>query len=158
MERPTPELLLRRFASLCPFPGLAAVLQARLVPLLSAASLFVSPRTYSRFVVSLLVFPVPAQALALVVLPLFQAALIVGSLAVMCTAFLVSWMLHRYNQGRSSGGASVGKKQRLLIPSEVTAQKLTEPFETYTNLQAIGATKQYIWKWMHCSVLVGDVQ
>ena len=81
MERPTPELFVQHLASLCPFPSAAARLQARLVPMLSAASLFVSPRTYSRFVVSLLVLPAPAEALALLALPNFQAGLIVGALA-----------------------------------------------------------------------------
>jgi len=81
MERPTPELLVQRLASLCPLPNVASMLKARLVPMLSAASLFVSPRTYSRFVVSLLVFPVPVEALVLLLLPVDQAGLIVGALA-----------------------------------------------------------------------------
>jgi hypothetical protein len=80
MERPTPELLVQRLASLCPLPNVASMLQARLVPMLSAGSLFISPRTYSRFVVSLLVFPMPVEALALL-LPVDQAGLIVGALA-----------------------------------------------------------------------------
>src|SRR5580704_11619842 len=106
MERPSPELLLQRFASLCPLPGLAALLQARLVPLLSAASLFVSPRTYSRFVVSLLVFPAPAQVLALLVLPLFQAGLIVGSLAVV-QAMPIVVLLSRANSRRRAAEAEL---------------------------------------------------
>jgi len=106
MERPTTELLLRRFASLCPFPSLAAMLQARLVPMLSAASLFVSPRTYSRFVVSLLVFLAPAQALALLLLPTFQAGLIVGSLAVVQAMPLVV-LLSRANSRRRAADAEL---------------------------------------------------
>ena len=50
--------------------------------MLSAASLFISPLTYSRFVVSLLVLPTPVEALALFVLPVEQGLLIAGALAV----------------------------------------------------------------------------
>ena len=106
MERPTPELLLQRLASLCPLPSLAALLQARLVPMLSAASLFVSPRTYSRFVVSVLVFPAPAEVLALVLLPTFQAGLIVGSLAVVQAMPLVV-LLSRANSRRRATDAEL---------------------------------------------------
>lgn len=50
--------------------------------MLAGASLFVSPRAYSRFVVSLLVLPAPVEAVALRFLSLPQAGLIVGGLAV----------------------------------------------------------------------------
>ena len=106
MERPTPELLVQRLASLCPLPGAAARLQARLVPMLSAASLFVSPRTYSRFVVSLLVLPAPAEALALLLLPVFQAALIVGALGVVQAMPLVV-LLSRANSRRRAADAEL---------------------------------------------------
>ncbi len=106
MERPTPELLVQRVASLCPLPGAAVRLQARLVPMLSAASLFVSPRTYSRFVVSLLVLPAPAEALALLLLPLFQALLIVGALGVVQAMPLVV-LLSRANSRRRAADAEL---------------------------------------------------
>jgi len=106
MERPTPELLLQRLASLCPLPGAAVRLQGRLVPMLSAASLFVSPRTYSRFVVSLLVLPAPAEVLALFLLPIFQAGLIVGALAVVqAMPFVV--LLSRSNSRRRAADAEL---------------------------------------------------
>lgn len=53
--------------------------------MLARASLFVSPRAYSRFVVSALLFPAPFEALALCFLPLSQAGLLVGALAVLQT-------------------------------------------------------------------------
>ena len=106
MERPSPELLVQRVAALCPLPSAAARLQARLVPMLSAASLFVSPRTYSRFVVSLLVFPAPFEALALILLPTEQASLIVGALAVV-QAMPLALLLSRANSRRRSADAEL---------------------------------------------------
>ena len=106
MERPTAELLVQRLASFCPVPGAAARLQARLVPMLSGASLFVSPRTYSRFVVSLLVLPTPAEALALLLLPVFQAGLIVGGLGVVQAMPLVV-LLSRANSRRRAADAEL---------------------------------------------------
>lgn len=106
MERPTPELLLQRLASICPLPGAAVRLQARLVPMLSAASLFVSPRTYSRFVVSLVVLPAPAEALALLLLPVLQAGLIVGALAVVQAMPLVV-LVSRANSRRRAADAEL---------------------------------------------------
>jgi archaellum biogenesis protein FlaJ (TadC family) len=106
LERPTPELLLRRLASVCPFPGAASRLEASLAPRLSAASLFVSPRTYSRFVVTLLVLPAPAEALAVLLLPVFQAGLIVGALAVVQAMPLVV-LLSRANSRRRAADAEL---------------------------------------------------
>jgi len=106
MERPTPELLVQRLASMCPLPNVAARLQAKLAPMLSAASLFISPRTYSRFVVSLLVFPVPLEALSLVLLPLGRAGLIVGGLAVV-QAMPIVVLLSRANSRRKAADAEL---------------------------------------------------
>jgi archaellum biogenesis protein FlaJ (TadC family) len=106
MERPSTELLLQRLASVCPLPGAAARLQARLVPMLSAASLFVSPRAYSRFVVSLIVFPAPAEVLALLGLPLFQAGLIVGALGLV-QAMPIVVLLSRANSRRRAADAEL---------------------------------------------------
>jgi hypothetical protein len=99
MERPSSEMLVKRIASLCPFPGVAARLQARLVPNLASASLFISPRTYSRFLVSLLVLLSPAEALALLLLPVEQALLIVGALALVQSTPVVV-LLSRANSRR----------------------------------------------------------
>ncbi len=106
MERPTPELLMQRLASLCPLPLIAARLQAKLAPMLSAASLFISPRTYSRFVVSLLVFPAPVEALSFLLLPTEQAGLIVGGLAVV-QAMPVVVLLSRANARRRAADAEL---------------------------------------------------
>ncbi|MDA4122184.1 MAG: hypothetical protein OK456_03270 [Thaumarchaeota archaeon] len=106
MERPTPELLLQRLASLCPLPGVAARLQTRLAPMLSAASMFVSPRTYARFVVSMLVLPAPAEAFALLVFPVVQAGLIVVALGVLqAMPFVV--LVSRANSRRRAADAEL---------------------------------------------------
>src|ERR1700733_9661816 len=136
MERPTPELLLQRFASLCPFPSVAAMLQARLVPMLSAASLFVSPRTYSRFVVSLLFFPLPAQVLSVVLLPTFQAGLIVGALAVVQAMPLVV-LLSRANSRRRAADAEL---PFLLMTLSVFVHESTPTLqEGFKRVMAIGS-------------------
>ena len=45
---------------------------------------------------------------------------VIGCVAVICTAFLVSRMLHKYNLGRSLASIAVAPKPaRLLIPSEI---------------------------------------
>ncbi len=97
---------MRRLASLCPLPSAASSLQSRLAPKLSAASLFISPRTYSRFTVSLLVFPAPAEALALLFLPVDQAVLIAGALAVVQAMPLVV-LLSRANSRRRAADAEL---------------------------------------------------
>jgi archaellum biogenesis protein FlaJ (TadC family) len=106
VERPTPELLVQSLASVCPFPALAARLQSRLVPMLSSASLFVSPKTYSRFVVSLLVLPAPAEALALLLLPLGRAVLILGALGVV-QAMPLAVLFSRANSRRRAADAEL---------------------------------------------------
>ena len=74
--------------------------------MLSAASMFVSPRTYARCVVSMLVLPAPAEALALLVLPVFQAALIVGALGVVQAMPLVV-LVSRANSRRRAADAEL---------------------------------------------------
>ena len=106
MERLSSEALLRRVASLCPLPGLATRLQARLGPMLASASLFVSPRTYSRFFVSLVVLLAPAEAVALLVLPTSQALLIVGAVAMVQLMPLVV-LLSRANSRRRAADAEL---------------------------------------------------
>ena len=106
MERPTPELLVQRIASLCPLPLVAARLQGSIVPLLSSASVFISPRTYSRFVVSLLILPAPAEVMALILLPTGQAALIVGGAAV-AQAMPLALLLSRANSRRRAADAEL---------------------------------------------------
>ncbi len=106
MERPTPELLVQRVASLCRLPLVAAELQSRLVPMLSAANLYISPRTYSRFVVSLIVFPAPLEALALAFLPAEQCLLLVGAMAVVQAMPLVV-LLSRANSRRRAADAEL---------------------------------------------------
>jgi archaellum biogenesis protein FlaJ (TadC family) len=106
MRSITPELLVQRLAYLCPLPSVAARLQARLMPKLSAASVFISPRTYSRFVVSSLVFPAPAEALALLLLPFDQAALILGALA-MVQVMPLMVLFSRANSRRKAAEAEL---------------------------------------------------
>jgi hypothetical protein len=81
-KRPTPDGVVRLLAALCPMPSIAQAIRGRLTPMLSAASLFISPRVYSRFVVSSFALPLPFQALSLLLLPIDRAALIAGALAV----------------------------------------------------------------------------
>ncbi len=97
---------MNRLASICPLPALAGRLQARLGPMLSAASVFMSPRTYSRFVVSLLVLAAPLELLALVCVPLEQAGLIVCGLALM-QLMPVVWLLSRSNARRRAVDAEL---------------------------------------------------
>ncbi len=99
-------MLVQHLASLCPLPSVASRIQQRFVPLLSAANLFISPRTYSRFVVSLLVLPAPLEALALLLLPLEQAALIVGAMATV-QAMPVVVLLSRSNSRRRAADAEL---------------------------------------------------
>jgi hypothetical protein len=80
LERPSSQDAVRLLSSVCPLPWAAARLQSRLEPMLSSASLYVSPRVYSRFVVALLFLTAPVEALS-VLLPREQALLIVGSVA-----------------------------------------------------------------------------
>jgi archaellum biogenesis protein FlaJ (TadC family) len=74
--------------------------------MLSAASVFVSPRTYSRFVVSSVVFPAPVEALALLLLPLDRAALIGGALAFVQVMPLVV-LFSRANSRRRAADAEL---------------------------------------------------
>src|SRR5438477_2892535 len=106
MERPTSEMLVRRIASLCPFPSIAARLQAKLVPSLASASVFISPRTYSRFVVSILVLLSPAEALAILVLPIDQALLIVGAMIMVQSTPLLA-LFSRANSRRRATDAEL---------------------------------------------------
>jgi len=99
-------MLVRRIASLCPFPNLAARLQARLSLSLASASLFVSPRTYSRFFVSLVALLSPVEAVALLLLPADQALLIVGAtVTVQSTPILA--LLSRSNSRRRDTDAEL---------------------------------------------------
>lgn len=74
--------------------------------MLSSASMFISPRTYSRFVVSLLVLPAPAEALALLLLPTEQAALIIGAVALV-QAMPVVTLVSRANSRRRAADAEL---------------------------------------------------
>ncbi len=102
VERPTPELLVKRLASLCPLPGVAAKLAGRLLPMLSAASLFVPPGTYARFVVALLLFLVPAEVLTLLFVPLDQALMIVGGLMMVQAMPLIVLLSRAHSRRRGS--------------------------------------------------------
>jgi len=77
------EATVRRVASLCPLGRAADSLQDRFSSLLASARMYVSPRLYSRFSVSLFVYPALGEALALVLLPPVQAALVLASLAIL---------------------------------------------------------------------------
>ena len=74
--------------------------------MLSSASVFVSPRTYSRFVVSVLVFPAPLEALALLVLPTEQALLVVAAAAIV-QAMPVVVLVSRANSRRRAAEAEL---------------------------------------------------
>lgn len=74
--------------------------------MLAAASLFISPRTYSRFLVSILVIPAPFEALALRLLPMDQALLMVGA-TVVGQALPVLTLLSRSNSRRRATDAEL---------------------------------------------------
>src|ERR1700722_14251959 len=76
------ETVVRGVASLCPLADLAESLQGRFSSLLGSARLYMSPLVYSRFSVSLFLYPVLGEILALALLPQPQATLVVASLAV----------------------------------------------------------------------------
>jgi len=104
--------------------------------MLSAASLFVSPRTYSRFVVSLLVLPAPAEALALLLLPIYQAGLIVGALGVVQAMPLVV-LLSRANSRRRAADAEL---PFLLMTLSVFVHEANPTLqEGFRRVTAIGA-------------------
>jgi hypothetical protein len=46
---------------------------------------------------------------------------------------------------------------RLLIPSEVTVEQISQPFNELTQVQATRATERYIGKWMQYSGKVVDI-
>jgi archaellum biogenesis protein FlaJ (TadC family) len=81
-------------------------MQSRLIPLLSSASVFVSPRAYSRFVVSVLTFGALGEALALLLLPTERAVLIVGALAAV-QAMPVAILYSRANSRRRAADAEL---------------------------------------------------
>ncbi|MGA2663727.1 MAG: hypothetical protein ABSF83_02110 [Nitrososphaerales archaeon] len=83
MSAPNVETVVRRLASLCPAPGFAAVLQSRFSAALAAARLYVSPVLYSRFAVSLALYPLAGDALALLLVPWPRSLLPVASLAIL---------------------------------------------------------------------------
>lgn len=74
--------------------------------MLSSASLFISPRVYSRFVVSMILLPVLPEATALLLLPLQQALLIVGSLAALQAMPMVV-LVSRANSRRRAADAEL---------------------------------------------------
>lgn len=77
-------------ASLCPARGLAVSLEARVSSLLMSARIYLSPRTYSRFSLSLLLYPLAGEVAALLFLPFPQSLLVVGGLAVaQSTPFII---------------------------------------------------------------------
>ena len=93
MSSPAYETFVRGLAALCPLPSLANSLQGRFSGLLRSARLFLSPRVYSRFSVSLILFLGLGEA-ATFLLPQPQGLLILSSLAVFQTMpFLVPAML-----------------------------------------------------------------
>ena len=71
---------MKGLAALCPFGSLAESLQGRFLPLLVSARLYLSPRLYSRFSLSLLVYPAVGELFALL-LPQPQVIIVVGALA-----------------------------------------------------------------------------
>ena len=106
VEKPVQDAVVRGMASLCPLPRVAERLQGRVGRMLVAARLFVSPRAYSRLVVSAAVLPAPAEALALLLLPLAQAALIVGGLAALQASPVLA-LLSRSNARRRATDAEL---------------------------------------------------
>src|ERR1035438_1449959 len=72
---------MRRLASVCPLAGVADSLQGKFTPLLISARLYLSPRLYSRFSMSLIFYPAIGEVLALF-LPEPQGVLVIASLGV----------------------------------------------------------------------------
>jgi pilus assembly protein TadC len=73
---------MRRVAFLCPLGAVAEALEGRLSRMLSSARVYLSPRIYSRFTVSLLVYPAFAEALVALAVPQAQALFLLASLAI----------------------------------------------------------------------------
>lgn len=75
----TSEPLLRMLSRACPFKAIAECLEKRLSSELNSAAVFVSPRLYSRFTVSMIVYPLFGEILAIrfsgEFLPFFLGAL-----------------------------------------------------------------------------------
>jgi archaellum biogenesis protein FlaJ (TadC family) len=83
--RATPgfESAVRKLAAICPLGRAADSLQGRFSSLLASARIYISPRLYSRFALSLFVYPAFVEALVLVLLPPIQAAFVLASLAIL---------------------------------------------------------------------------
>lgn len=76
-----PEAALESLASVCPVGFLAESIQDFVASLLAGARLFLSPRVYARFSVSLVVYPAVGEVAALLLLPPIQALFVLSSLA-----------------------------------------------------------------------------
>jgi archaellum biogenesis protein FlaJ (TadC family) len=88
------EEVVLKLASLCPLGPLADSIQGRFSSLLAAARIFISPRLYSRFSLSLLVYPAIGEMLAALLLPETSAVFVLASLAMMqMLPFLVPLVL-----------------------------------------------------------------
>ena len=81
MSSPSFEAVMRRLALVCPLAGVADSLQGKFTPLLISARLYLSPRLYSRFSMSLIFYPAIGEVLALF-LPEPQGVLVIASLGV----------------------------------------------------------------------------
>lgn len=98
MSSPNYELFVSRLASVCPARGLARPMEPRFSALLGAAKIYLPPGLYSRFALSLLVYPVAGEVLALF-LPVPQNLLIFASMVlVQSVPFLMPVMLSHTRQ------------------------------------------------------------
>jgi hypothetical protein len=82
------EILVGRLAAICPTGGLASSLDGRFSSLLNSARIYLPPSVYSRFSLSLFIYPIAGELLAFL-LPRPQAFFIVASLALVQAAPLL---------------------------------------------------------------------
>lgn len=95
------ESVVARLASLCPTRGLASSLEGRFSSMLDSARIYLPPSVYSRFSLSLFVYPIPLELLALLLLPVPQAVLILGSLGIVQAVPLLLPLTLSYARQRS---------------------------------------------------------
>jgi hypothetical protein len=94
------ELVVGRLASVCPAGRLASSLEGRFSSLLDAAKIYLPPRVYSRFSLSLFLYPIAGELLALL-LPLPQALLILASLGLVQSVPLLLPLLLSHSRQRA---------------------------------------------------------
>jgi hypothetical protein len=94
------ERLVERLASICPASSLAAALDGRFSSLLASARIYLPASLYSRFALSLLLYPIVGEVLTFL-LPMPQSLLILGSMALIQSVPILMPLVFSYSRRKS---------------------------------------------------------